>query len=117
MQWTEVGKIYLVNGTSLRSKTPHSLRHPSGGDEDSPQVSSSFDDEGGDLLRHGVEDEDQKDREDGEDEQSDDVLLVLLPDEKDEGLHRVDKPGKAGGGTTGGATGYSLHVCIWASTS
>lgn len=88
------------------------MRRPVRGDEDFPQVSSSIDDKGRDLLRHCVEDEDEEQREDGENDQSDDVLLVLFPDEEDEGLHWVDKPGEAGCGTTGGTTGNGSHICI-----
>lgn len=69
--------------------------------EDIQQASSSFDDEGADLSRQRVDDEDQEERQDDQDEQRYDVLLVVFPDEEDEGLHRVDKPVEAGGRTTG----------------
>ena len=80
-------------------------------------VSSSVDDECGDLLWQRVDDEAEEEREDGEDNESDDELLELLPDEEDEGLQRVDEPAEAGGWTTGGTTGdwshYSrLHVTL-----
>lgn len=58
-----------------------------------------------------VDDEGEEEREDGEDDKSDDELLELLPDEEDEGLHRVDEPGEACGGTTRGKKGDSLHQC------
>lgn len=68
--------------------------------EDVQQASSSFDDEGADLSRQRVDDEDQEERQDDQDEQRYDVLLVVFPDEEDEGLHRVDEPVEAGGRTT-----------------
>lgn len=75
-------------------------------------VSSSLDDEGRDVLRQRVEDEYEEECEDGEDDESNDVLLVLLPDEEDEGLHWVDKPGEAGCGTTGETRGDSVSTQI-----
>lgn len=54
------------------------------------------------MLRHRVDDEGEEQSEDDEHSQSDDVLFELPPDEVDEGLHGVDKPGEAGGWTTGG---------------
>lgn len=63
------------------------------------------------MLRQRVDDEGEEERQDGKDDQSDDELLELLPDEEDEGLHRVDEPGEAGGGTTRGTTGDSLDLC------
>lgn len=79
-----------------------------------PSISLPLDDERADLLWHCVDNEDDEKREDGDDNQSNDILLVFLPDEEDEGLHRVDEPGKAGGGTTGETTEDSLCVHTWA---
>lgn len=62
------------------------------------------------MPRQRVEDEDEEEREDSEDGKSDDVLLELLPDEEDEGLHWVDEPAESGGGTTGGTTEDCLHL-------
>lgn len=75
-----------------------------------PSISLPLDDERADLLWHCVDNEDDEKREDGDDNQSNDILLVFLPDEEDEGLHRVDEPGEAGGGTTGETTEDSLYV-------
>ena len=103
--------VLLIGSTEIRyKKTPDGLWRPGRGDEDFLQVSSSVDNERGDLPRQSVEDEEEEDREDGEDERSDDELLELLPDEEDEGLHWVDEPGEAGGGTTRGTTGDRLHL-------
>lgn len=73
-------------------------------------ASSPPDHQGGDLLRQRVDDEPQEQREDGQNHQRNDVLLELLPDEEDEGLHRIDEPVEAGGGTTGrtGETGLRM---------
>lgn len=62
------------------------------------------------MLRHRVDDEGEEQCENGEDDQSDYIFLELLPDEEDKGLHRVDEPVKAGGGTTSGKTGNSFHL-------
>lgn len=62
------------------------------------------------MLRQSVDNEAEEECEDGEDDQSDDILLELLPDDKDEGLHRVDEPSEASGGTTREKTGDSLHL-------
>lgn len=62
------------------------------------------------MLRQSVDDEGEEECEDGKDDQSDDKLLELLPDEEDEGLHRVDEPGEAGGWTTKRIAGDSLHL-------
>lgn len=79
-----------------------------------PSISLPLDDERADLLWHCVDNEDDEKREDGDNNQSNDILLVFLPDEEDEGLHRVDEPGEAGGGTTGETTEDSLCVHTWA---
>jgi len=73
-------------------------------------VSSSIDNEAADLLWQCVDDENKEEREDGEDDQSNDILLVFLPDKEDEGLQWIDEPAEAGGGTTGEKTGDSLHL-------
>lgn len=52
-------------------------------------------------MRQRVDDERQEQREEGQDDRGNDVLLEILPDEEDEGLHRIDEPVEAGGGTTG----------------
>lgn len=62
------------------------------------------------MLWQRVDDEDEEEGEYGEDDQSNDELLVLFPDEEDEGLQRVDKPVEASGGTARGTTGDSLHL-------
>lgn len=54
------------------------------------------------MLWHRIDNESEEDREDDKDDKCDDVLLELLPDEEDEGLHWVDEPSEVGGGTTGG---------------
>ena len=69
------------------------------------KVPSAADDEGADFPRQRVNDEDQEERQNGEDDQGYDVLLVFLPDEEDEGLHRVDEPVETGGGTAAETTG------------
>lgn len=55
---------------------------------------------GCDLLRQRVDDETEEQSEDSQNDQGNDVLLELLPDEEDEGLHGIDEPVKTGGGTT-----------------
>lgn len=62
------------------------------------------------MLRQRIDDESEEECEDGKDDQSDDELLELLPDEEDEGFHRVDEPSEAGGGTTRGMTGDCLDL-------
>lgn len=47
------------------------------------------------MLWQRVQDEGKEECKDGEDGQSDDELLELLPYEVYEGLQRVDKPGEA----------------------
>lgn len=71
---------------------------------------SSLEKECGDLLRQRVDEETNEERQDGENGESDDILLVFPPDEEDESLHRVDKPVEAGGRTTVGTRRDSLHL-------
>lgn len=63
---------------------------------------SAVDHQRRDLLRHGVEDEGEEEREHHEDHHGDDVLLELLPDQVDEGLHGIGEPGEAGGRAAAG---------------
>lgn len=69
---------------------------------------SSLHDEGADFPRQCVEDQNQEERQDEDDQQGYDVLLVILPDEEDKGLHWVDEPVEAGGGTAGEKIGDSM---------
>lgn len=64
-------------------------------------ASSPPEHQSGDLLRQRVDDEPQEEREDYQDHQGNDVLLELLPDEEDEGLHGIEEPVETGGGSTG----------------
>lgn len=64
------------------------------------------------MLWQCVDNESKEECKDGEDDKSNDVLLVLPPDEEDEGLHWVDEPGEAGGGTSGGMTGNVFYTWI-----
>lgn len=88
--------------TWFGSASETSPGHPGQGDEDFLWVSSSTDHQSRDLLWHCIDNEREEDCEDDKDNKSDDVLLELLPDEEDEGLHRVEEPSEIGGGTTGG---------------
>lgn len=73
----------------------------------------SADQKSWDLLWQCIDNEGKEDSEDDKNDESNDVFLELLPDEEDEGLHRVDEPVKARGWTTRGMTGKNLGVYTW----
>lgn len=62
-----------------------------------------------DLLRYGIDNEGQEQREDDQDNQGDDVLFEPLPDQVDAGLHGIGEPGEAGGRATGGKQKITSH--------
>lgn len=53
---------------------------------------SSINNKLADVCRQGVEDEEEENPQDNQNEQSNDVLLVFLPDEEHKGLQGVHKP-------------------------